>query len=251
MKRKVVALITALTLIGGVFGTTGFAKVEAAPEVKTEQETLQDTERNVINFNTDWHYKKGDVSGGEKVDFVDEDWVYVNLPHSTIFYTAENKDAYLGISWYWKDFEVEENLKGKKLMLTFEAAMQKAEVYVNGQKVMTHEGGYIPFVIDITDEVNYGAENTIAVKIDSRPNTNFAPGKDKPDFQYFGGIYGNSYITVTDELHITDAVEANETAGGGVFITAPEVAKDKAAVKVKRMWKMRGKKVKRQYFSRR
>ena len=233
MKRKVVALFTALTLIGGAFGTTGFAKVEAAPEVKTEQETLQDTERNIINFNTDWHYKKGDVSGGEKVDFVDEDWVYVNLPHSTIFYTAENKDAYLGISWYRKDFEVDENLKGKKLMLTFEAAMQKAEVYVNGQKVMTHEGGYIPFVIDITDEVNYGAENTIAVKIDSRPNTNFAPGKDKPDFQYFGGIYGNSYITVTDELHITDAVEENETAGGGVFITAPEVAKDKAVVKVK------------------
>ena len=67
--------------------------------------------------------------------------------------------------------------------------MQKADVYVNGKKIMTHEGGYIPFVIDLTDKVNYGAENTIAVKIDSRHNRNFAPGKDKPDFQYFGGIY--------------------------------------------------------------
>lgn len=233
MKRRVVALFTALTLIGGVFCTTGFSEVQAAPKVKTEQESLQAQERKVINFNTDWHYKKGDVSGGEKVDFADEDWVYVNLPHTTTFYTAENKDAYLGISWYRKDFQVDEKLQGKKLMLTFEAAMQKAEVYINGKKVMTHEGGYIPFVIDITDIVNYGSENTIAVKIDSRSNKNFAPGKDKPDFQYFGGIYGNSYITVTDELHITDAVEANEIAGGGVFITAPKVTKEKATVKVK------------------
>ena len=232
MKRKVVALLTALSLIGGLAGPYGFVETQAA-ETNVKKEAVQSTDRNVINFNTDWHYKKGDVSGGEKVDFADDEWVYVNLPHTTTFYTAENKDAYLGISWYRKDFQVDNNLKGKKLMLTFEAAMQKAEVYINGQKVTTHEGGYIPFVIDITDKVNYGAKNTIAVKIDSRPNSNFAPGKDKPDFQYFGGIYGNSYITVTDELHITDAVEANETAGGGVFITAPKVAKEKATVKVK------------------
>lgn len=233
MKRKVVALLTALTLVGGMFSPYGVVKTQAAPEVKTEKEAVKSTERNVINFNTDWRYKKGDVSGGEAVDFADEEWGYVNLPHSTTFYTVENKDAYLGISWYRKDFQVDESLKGKKLLLTFEAAMQKADVYINGTKVMTHEGGYIPFVIDISDKVNYGTENTIAVKIDSRANTSFAPGKAQPDFQYFGGIYGNSYITVTDELHITDAVEANETAGGGVFITAPEVAKDKATVKVK------------------
>ena len=233
MKRKVVALLTALSLIGGLVSPYCLVKTQAAPEVNMERESVQSTDRNVINFNTDWHYKKGDVAGGEKVDFADDKWVYVNLPHTTTFYTAENKDAYLGISWYRKDFQVDNNLKGKRLMLTFEAAMQKAEVYINGQKVTTHAGGYIPFVIDITDKVNYGEKNTIAVKIDSRPDRNVAPGKDKPDFQYFGGIYGNSYITVTDELHITDAVEANETAGGGVFITAPEVAKDRATVKVK------------------
>ena len=100
----------------------------------------------------------------------------------------------------WEEGESELQLATAKL------AMQKANVYINGTKVMTHEGGYIPFVIDISDKVNYGTENTIAVKIDSRANTSFAPGKAQPDFQYFGGIYGNSYITVTDELHITDAV---------------------------------------------
>ena len=233
MKRRAVALIMALLLTGGVFSPVGFMEAKAAPAVESGGEKAQASQRNVMNFNTDWHYKKGDVTGGEKVDFVDDQWVYVNLPHSTTFYTAENKDAYLGISWYRKDFQVDNSLKGKKLMLTFEAAMQKADVYVNGKKIMTHEGGYIPFVIDLTDKVNYGAENTIAVKIDSRHNRNFAPGKDKPDFQYFGGIYGNAYLTVTEDIHITDAVEAKETAGGGVFITSPKVAKEQATVKVK------------------
>lgn len=137
----------------------------------------------------------------------------MNLPHSTDFYDADNKDAYLGISWYRKDFTPDPSLEGKELLLTFEAAMQKAEVYLNGEKIMTHEGGYSPFVIDLTGLVNYGETNVIAVKIDSSPNTNFAPGKTNPDFQYWGGIYGEAYLTVKDPVHITDAVEADTTAG--------------------------------------
>ncbi|WP_461813140.1 discoidin domain-containing protein [Faecalimonas sp.] len=233
MNRRVVALLTALSLLGGMVSSNGILSVQAAPKANLKKEEVQNVGRNIINFNTDWHYKKGDVLGGEKVDFVDDKWVYVNFPHTTTFYTAENKEAYLGVSWYRKHFQVDNKLKGKKLMLTFEAIMQKAEIYINGQKIKTHAGGYIPFVIDITDKVNYGKENTIALKIDSRPDRNVAPGKDKPDFQYFGGVYGNSYITATEQLHITDAVEANETAGGGVFITSPEVNKEKATVKVK------------------
>ena len=73
------------------------------------------------------------------------------------------------------------------------------------------------------------------MKIDSRHNRNFAPGKDKPDFQYFGGIYGNAYLTVTEDIHITDAVEAKETAGGGVFITSPKLQKSRQRLKLKRM----------------
>lgn len=189
--------------------------------------------REAFNFNTDWKYKKGDVSGAGEEGFKDEKWGYVNLPHSTIFYTAENKDAYLGISWYRKHFTVDRAMQGKKLYLTFEAAMQKAEVYLNGEQITVHEGGYIPFVLDISDQVRYGQDNVIAIKIDSRANTSFAPGKDVPDFQYFGGIYGNAYLTVTDGLHITDAVEAGVTAGGGVFVTFPEVDEDKALLHVK------------------
>ena len=106
------------------------------------------------------------------------------------FYDADNKDAYLGVSWYRKDFTPDPSLEGKELLLTFEAAMQKAEVYLNGEKIMTHEGGYSPFVIDLTGLVNYGETNVIAVKIDSSPNTNFAPERRILTFSTGAGSTG-------------------------------------------------------------
>ena len=230
MKKRILAFMLAVSVAAGSWSSAGASAV-AAEASAVAAETEQG--RTIINFNTDWHYKKGDVSNAGSVEFKDQKWRYVNLPHSTTFYTPENKDAYLGISWYRKHFTIDEALEGKKLFLTFEAVMQKADVYINGEHILTHEGGYVPFVIDISNLVNYGEENVIALKTDSRASTTFAPGKEVPDFQYFGGIYGNSYITVTDEIHITDAVEADVTAGGGVFITAPAVSEQEAELKVK------------------
>ena len=230
-KKKIIAAMMSAAMLFSV--VTPYLPVQAEEGAAVLQETDAEAERETINFNTDWHYHKGDAAGADQAAFADDGWVYVNLPHSTDFYDADNKDAYLGVSWYRKDFTPDPSLEGKELLLTFEAAMQKAEVYLNGEKIMTHEGGYSPFVIDLTGLVNYGETNVIAVKIDSSPNTNFAPGKTNPDFQYWGGIYGEAYLTVKDPVHITDAVEADTTAGGGVFITAPEVGTESAVVKVK------------------
>lgn len=230
-KKKIIAAMMSAAMLFSV--VTPYLPVQAEEGAAVLQETDAEAERETINFNTDWHYHKGDAAGADQAAFADDGWIYVNLPHSTDFYDADNKDAYLGVSWYRKDFTPDPSLEGKELLLTFEAAMQKAEVYLNGEKIMTHEGGYSPFVIDLTGLVNYGETNVIAVKIDSSPNTNFAPGKTNPDFQYWGGIYGEAYLTVKDPVHITDAVEADTTAGGGVFITAPEVGTESAVVKVK------------------
>ncbi len=233
MKKKFLAMILAFSMAFPNVGMLAGNEVKAA-EQETSAAVLQaDDGRTVINFNTDWRYKKGDVNGASDAEFEDENWGYVNLPHSTIYYTPENKDAYLGVSWYRKDFTPDESLEGKKLLLTFEAAMQKADVYLNGENICTHEGGYIPFVLDISDKLNYGEANVIAIRIDSRASTDFAPGKDRPDFQYFGGIYGNAYITVTEGIHITDAVEAEETAGGGVFLQTTSVSDGQAKVSAK------------------
>jgi hypothetical protein len=187
-----------------------------------------------LNFNPDWKYAAGDASGAEEAAFNDSGWGTVNLPHSTKFVTPEDPEAYLGVSWYRKHFAVDAAYRGRKVCIEFGAAMQSADVWVNGVKKLRHVGGYTPFTVDVSGEVSYGgADNLIAVKIDSRANPDWAPGQPVIDFQYYGGLYRDVRMIVTNKLHVTDAVYAGKTAGGGVFVTYPEVSSDSATVNVR------------------
>lgn len=151
------------------------------------------------------------------------------MPHSTIKYTPENYyHEDLGVFWYRRHFETPETVQdGRRALITFGAAMQKAEVWLNGEKLGTHEGGYTEFSYDITDKLApAGEENVLAVKLDTNPNAAFAPGKNNPDFQYFGGLYRNVTLTVTDPVHVTDAVSSGTVGGGGVFLATTSLADD-------------------------
>ena len=129
---------------------------------------------------------------------------------------------------------------GRKIFIEFGAAMQKADVWINGTQIAfpgpnspDHVGGYLPFTVDATSLLNYGgADNVIAVRLDSTPNSNYAPGNTNPDFRYHGGLYRDVKIHVTDPLHVTDAVYANKVAGGGIFVTYPTVTSGSATVNV-------------------
>jgi len=192
------------------------------------------TNRLNLDFNVDWKYSQGDVSGAEATAFNDSGWIYVDLPHSTKFVTPEDPNAYLGVSWYRKHFSVDSAYQDRKVYIEFEGAMQSADVWVNGVKKIRHVGGYTPFTIDVTGDVTYGgADNVIAVRLDSNASPDWAPGWNGVDFQYDGGLYRDVNMYVTDRLHVTDAVYANKVAGGGVFVTYPEVSAASATVHIK------------------
>ena len=187
-----------------------------------------------INFNADWLYVQGDVANAQLQSFDDSAWTSVELPHTTKFVTPEDPTAYLGVSWYRKHFTVSTNYQGRKVFIEFGAAMQTNCVYINGTLAGQHVGGYTPFTVDATALVNYGgADNVIAVRLDSTPNGNIPPGNSNPDFRYHGGLYRDVKIHVTDLLHVTDAVYANKVAGGGIFVTHPSVTNSSATVNVK------------------
>ena len=191
------------------------------------------TNRVTGSFNADWLYLQGDPSGAQAVGFDDTAWAFVGLPHTTKLVTPEDSLAYIGVSWYRKHFTVPTTDQGRKVFIQFGAAMQVADVWVNGVTVVHHEGGYTPFTADVTSLVNYGtADNVIAVRLDSTPNANWAPGKSGVDFQYHGGLYRDVTLTVTDPLHVTDAVYANQVASGGVFVTEPTVTAASATLNV-------------------
>ncbi|MGH7980334.1 MAG: glycoside hydrolase family 2 protein, partial [Limisphaerales bacterium] len=193
-----------------------------------------------INFNAGWLYTQGDVSNAQLQAFNDGAWTSVGLPHTTKFVSPENPTAYLGVSWYRKHFVMPNTYAGRKIFVKFEAAMQKADVWINGTQIVfpgpnspDHVGGYLPFTVDATALLNYGgADNVIAARLDSTPNSNWAPGNPDPDFQYHGGLYRDVKLIITDPLHVTDAVYANMVAGGGIFVTYPSVTSGSATVNV-------------------
>jgi beta-galactosidase len=196
------------------------------------------TNRVNLNFNTGWKFYRGDASGADAASFVDAGWEQVCLPHTVRLekrQTSGNQN-YQGFAWYRRHFYIDNSYNGRKIFIEFEAAMQVAEVWVNDTKKTTHQGGYLPFTIDITDVARYGAaENVISVRVNNSNNNNVPPGTNQAnlDFCYFGGIYRDVYMHITDKLHVTDAVYANKVAGGGVFVTYANVSTASAQVTIK------------------
>ena len=210
---------------GGAAGTTGTAGTGGGSVSGT---------RVKLNFDTDWRFQRMDVSGANAKAFADTSWGYVDLPHTPKFVTSDDTVAYAGISWYRKHFTVPAAYQGRKLFIEFGAAMQLADVWVNGTQKITHQGGYMSFTIDVTGDVTTdGSDNVIAVRLNSNFSTSFPPGRSGTDFQYHGGLYRHVTMHVTNPLHVTDAVYANKVAGGGVFVTYPSASTSSATVSIK------------------
>lgn len=190
--------------------------------------------RKTMNFNRNWKFIREDVCGAQQKRHSDESWETVYLPHTPKIETLHADLHFQGICWYRKQFALDEADRGKKLFVEFEAAMHEASVWVNGRLKLNHKGGYLPFTIDITDDVDFEAVNVIAVRLDNRNNGAIPPGKplESLDFSYFGGLYRNVHLHVTDKLHVTDAVYTGKPAGGGIFVKYADVSQASATVEV-------------------
>lgn len=198
---------------------------------------LENSGREVFSMNPAWRFLKGAQAGAEATGFDDREWTVVSLPHGLEYLPAEASGCvnYQGEAWYRKHFTPDDALKGKKLFLHFEAIMGKSKVYVNGKLIAEHFGGYLPVIADITDAVEWGKENVIAVWTDNSDDPEYPPGKpqDVLDFSYFGGIYRDCWLVAHNDIYVTDPNYENETAGGGLFVSYDNVSDASADVVLK------------------
>ena len=69
--------------------------------------------------------------------------------------------------------------------------MGKSKVWINGKLLKEQKGGYLPVIIDVTNELKYNEDNVITVVSDNSDDASYPPGKfqDVLDFTYAGGIY--------------------------------------------------------------
>ena len=196
---------------------------------------LQGSGRIIYNFNQGWRFHLGDAQGAESTSFDDSRWQVVCAPHTARLEPAAASGGrnYQGVVWYRKHFTVPADMQGKDVTVHFEAIMGKQDIFVNGKKVKSHLGGYLPITINLTRlGVKAGDKCLIAVKADNSDDKTFPPGKKQSalDFCYHGGMYRDVWLIGKSPVAITDAIEANKVAGGGVFLHYDNISEKSADV---------------------
>jgi beta-galactosidase len=178
-----------------------------------------------VPFNAGWLFHRDgatfDPSRAERVE----------LPHTTRLEPRVVNDQWQGDAWYEKRFKAPSEWRGQTVMLRVEAAMNVATVWVNGRRAARHLGGYLPFTIDLTPYLTIGGENTVRVQLDNRDNPITGPKPLKQlDFNTYGGLYRGVRLMVRPPVHLSDEMLADRVAGGGLFITYPQVTAEQATV---------------------
>ena len=121
----------------------------------------------------------------------------VTLPHTWNAVDGQDggNDYYRGVCWYVRQLPKPE--ADGAVYLEFQGAAMTAEVYLNGEKLCTHHGGYSTFRVNLTGHLL--AENTLAVSVDNRDNDTVYP--QKADFTFYGGLYRNVNLIVVPQAH--------------------------------------------------
>ncbi|MFH1923793.1 MAG: sugar-binding domain-containing protein, partial [Planctomycetota bacterium] len=126
--------------------------------------------------------------------------------------------AYHGVAWYWRTFQVPANPhSGGRYLLRFWAVDYLADVWVNGKHVGGHEGGEGVFVLDVTEAVQPGEPNLLAVRVLNPTNEPIdeivlahVPRRCKVVPFRPGALYNDGGIVDSVELLVSPAVRVED-----------------------------------------
>ena len=136
----------------------------------------------------DWRFESGVIAGAEQASFDDSKWQSLSLPHCWGQEQAERGQPPLRTTgWYRRILELGQPQPGRRYFLRFEAAASEAEVFVNGQSVGQHRGGFGAFCFEITRQLAAGGTNLLAARVWNTNTTTLAPLSG--DFPQYGGLY--------------------------------------------------------------
>ncbi|HEV2762731.1 MAG TPA: beta galactosidase jelly roll domain-containing protein, partial [Pyrinomonadaceae bacterium] len=108
---------------------------------------------------------------------------------------------YEGTVWYKKSFDYRKRA-GSRLFVHFGAANYEAVVYLNGQKLGRHEGGFTPFNFELTKLVREG-DNFLVVKVDNRRRREAVPTLNT-DWWNYGGLTRSVTLVEVPEAFVRD-----------------------------------------------
>ncbi|MBE6753924.1 MAG: glycoside hydrolase family 2 protein, partial [Ruminococcaceae bacterium] len=166
--------------------------------------------RKIINFNAGWQFAK-DAAGYPATK--PESFEAVELPHCWNAVDGQDggNDYYRGACLYTKSITAADLCEGARHYLEINGANSSADVYLNGEHLAHHDGGYSTWRVDLTDKL--AEENEMAIVVDNSANDRVYP--QMADFTFYGGLYRNVNLIAVPETHF----DLDYFGGSGLQIT--------------------------------
>ena len=153
--------------------------------------------RTIQDLNGFWQFRTDADDTGRKNNWHKgfDNGIMVGVPASWNEQLAETGLMdYVGCVWYQRSFYIARHLRDRKIILRFGSADFSAEVWLNGRRVGTHQGGFLPFEFDISSFVDFEQSNLLVVCVDNRLNHDTIPqGISEKDYDEFGRPRDLSY----------------------------------------------------------
>ena len=175
--------------------------------------------RNILNINKDWLFIK------DCADVSRKDGEQVNLPHSWNAIDGQDggNDYFRGNCLYTKTLNRASLPAADLYYIEFRGTNASADLFVNGNKLAHHDGGYSTWRVNITDALTENTE--IAVVVENTINETVYP--QMADFTFYGGIYRDVNLICTNKAHF----DLDYYGAPGIKIT-PAVSGADATVEV-------------------
>ena len=190
-----------------------------------EEASLEETSfRHSLNGIWKFHYARNyesTVKGFEKEEYSCRDWDDIRVPahiqmegydapqYANVQYPWEgHEDIHPGeipehfnpVASYVKYFEVPEQMKGKRLFISFQGAESGIALWLNGKFVGYSEDSFTPSEFELTDYVK-GGENKLAAQVFKWTASSWC---EDQDFYRFSGIYRDVYLYTVPDVHVYD-----------------------------------------------
>ncbi|MBR5521656.1 MAG: glycoside hydrolase family 2 protein [Oscillospiraceae bacterium] len=181
--------------------------------------------RKVLSFNDKWAFSKETKQFPQALP---KNWVWVNLPHTwnDIDGMDGGNDYYRGTCLYAKTVDKAEFLpSADKYFIEIQGANSSADLYVNGEHIAHHDGGYSTWRADVTRQFKRVSEPLVVIAVDNTANETVYP--QLADFTFYGGLYRDVNIICTDESHF----DLEFYGGPGIKVT-PKIEDKNADVEI-------------------